>query len=611
MPHSVAERKGLNMKKLISTILMAALLLSLVCNAFAESNLSQNTENGNEWTVWSEWSTTEVVASDTREVETRQTKAAIQYKMVHYGTQRDTEPYYRIFRDFSVASMMDKYHARASYGEKHLTRTVTADQMRAATEYPQYSPPNGSFVQIVYNGELYEGYQQGNTTAYNFGDDNKVWFIEETEYAYVTEYRYRDLKKSHGGDNTDLTAFGTCGKNAVWELDSEGTLAIAGSGKMDNFEEASEMNQAPWGKYSTSIIKVEILPGITNIGGRAFCNCCNLKSVRIPSSITGIGYKAFEGTAVETLYIDNLESYLHIDIKSFILQYNEKGTNKVYINGKIAKNVVIPDSISKIPHYAFFSWDCMKSVKIPSSVTHIGEQAFCDLYNFDTLYLDDLESFLRIEYNEWDKFSEFRFSSRKGITVYINDKLAEELIIPDTISVIPHYAFNNWQSVKRVTIPNGVTTIERAAFGNCDNLEEVSIPRTLKVIYPNNFDDCAKLKKLYIEDLESYLQIEFDVNIYFFGSEATQAEVYINGKKCENLVIPDTVSIIPGEAFVGWTCLKSVTIPDSVSKISSWAFGGCSNIKEVNYEGSKEQWEEITGGEEIFDKAVRINCNYR
>lgn len=30
------------------------------------------------------------------------------------------------------------------------------------------------------------------STAYNFGDDNKVWFIESEDYYTTTEYRYRD-----------------------------------------------------------------------------------------------------------------------------------------------------------------------------------------------------------------------------------------------------------------------------------------------------------------------------------------------------------------------------------------------------------------------------------
>ena len=70
-----------------------------------------------------------------------------------------------------------------------ITKYVTVAQMNLATSYPA----NGALVNLKYNGESYGGYQMGTTTAYNFGDDNKVWFIESEDYSVVTEYRHRDL----------------------------------------------------------------------------------------------------------------------------------------------------------------------------------------------------------------------------------------------------------------------------------------------------------------------------------------------------------------------------------------------------------------------------------
>ena len=141
------------------------------------------------WSEWSSWSTNPVTSSTTREVETRQSRSLIGYNMVHYGTQQAVEPYYRMFRDYSIGGNYSKYGARSSYTEKHLTKYVTVAQMNSATSYPA----NGALINLTYNGESYGGYQMGTTTAYNFGDDNKVWFIESEDYSVVTEYRHRDL----------------------------------------------------------------------------------------------------------------------------------------------------------------------------------------------------------------------------------------------------------------------------------------------------------------------------------------------------------------------------------------------------------------------------------
>lgn len=140
------------------------------------------------WTEWSSWSSNPVTSSSTREVETRTNQTVTGYNMVHYGTQQAKDPHYRMFRDYSIGGDYSFYGARESYGEKHLTKYVTAREFYYATPYSG----NGSWVSITYNGENYQGYQMSSSTAYNFGDDNKVWFIESEDYYTTTEYRYRD-----------------------------------------------------------------------------------------------------------------------------------------------------------------------------------------------------------------------------------------------------------------------------------------------------------------------------------------------------------------------------------------------------------------------------------
>lgn len=149
----------------------------------------EGSHGAQQWTDWSEWTTDEITSSSVQEIQTRQNRVLIGYNMVHYGTQQDTSPYYRMFRDYSIDGNYELYHARASYKEKHLTKTVSIAQMNSASEYP----PNGDFITLVYNGDSYQGFQMGNSIAYIFGDDNKVWFIESEEYTTITEYRYRSL----------------------------------------------------------------------------------------------------------------------------------------------------------------------------------------------------------------------------------------------------------------------------------------------------------------------------------------------------------------------------------------------------------------------------------
>ena len=136
-------------------------------------------QNDGRWGPWSEWSTKPVRSSPTREVEQRQMLAG--YNMFHYRTQFRDEPYWRVFRNFSVNGDYDALYSRYSYGEKYAERTVAASELADAT---MVSPDSWN----VYPGK---GFQDGVTTAFDFHDDEYLWFVGSA--VYETVYRYRDL----------------------------------------------------------------------------------------------------------------------------------------------------------------------------------------------------------------------------------------------------------------------------------------------------------------------------------------------------------------------------------------------------------------------------------
>lgn len=94
------------------------------------------------------------------------------------------------------------------------------------------------------------------------------------------------------GDVVDVPqakASGNCGTGVNWNLDTDGTLTISGSGQMeDGFGESFLPSY-----YQNAVKKVIIQNGITRIGGAAFFGLTNLKEVTIPESVTSIGYQAF------------------------------------------------------------------------------------------------------------------------------------------------------------------------------------------------------------------------------------------------------------------------------------------------------------------------------
>lgn len=102
----------------------------------------------------------------------------------------------------------------------------------------------------------------------------------------------------------------------TWEFNaSDGTLTISGTGAMPSYwslnTSAGDRNgsSAPWQtSFRTSIKKVVVESGVTNIGARAFMDCINLTSISLPETVKTIDDAAFYGC--DSLYTVNFPSSL-------------------------------------------------------------------------------------------------------------------------------------------------------------------------------------------------------------------------------------------------------------------------------------------------------------
>lgn len=93
---------------------------------------------------------------------------------------------------------------------------------------------------------------------------------------------------------------GKIGESEVtWELQSDGTLYIAGTGEMPEFEVNSALStRQPWHSYiandsGITIKKLVVKDGVTSLSEGAFQGCINLESAEIASSVTSIPYQCF------------------------------------------------------------------------------------------------------------------------------------------------------------------------------------------------------------------------------------------------------------------------------------------------------------------------------
>ena len=177
------------------------------------------------------------------------------------------------------------------------------------------------------------------------------------------------------------------------------------------------------------------------------------------------------------------------------------------------------------------------------------------------------------------------------------------ITIPDTVTRIGEYAFNDSASLTSITIPASVTSIGWSAFSGCP-IETATIPalaanrinnsqlKTVTItsgerINERAFSGCASLTSITIPD-----------SVTSIGRGAFSGCTGLT-----SITIPDSVTSIGENAFYGCTGLTSVTIPDSVTSIDVNAFRDCTGLTSIKFQGTKAQWYAIEG-----IKGIGVRC---
>ena len=109
--------------------------------------------------------------------------------------------------------------------------------------------------------------------------------------------------------------------------------------------------------------RISLPESLDMIGSSAFSGCAKLTKIDIPSGVVYIGRSAFSGT--NWLKAQSDEAFI-IAGDGILVQYNGN-----------AENIVIPETVKRIPAYRFASLSTEpKSFTIPSSVQYISMDAF-------------------------------------------------------------------------------------------------------------------------------------------------------------------------------------------------------------------------------------------
>ena len=229
------------------------------------------------------------------------------------------------------------------------------------------------------------------------------------------------------------------------------------------------------------------------------------------------------------------------------------------VKGATSGSVVIPASVTyEGVEYSVtsigseaFKGRSMTSVTIPNSVTSIGENAFQGCSGLTSVHISDIAAWCRISFGSG----------------YANPLHCA------------HHLYLGDEEIKDLVIPNSVTCIERYALWGCSGLTSVTIPGSVTSIGSSAFYGCSGLTAVHISDIGAWCKISF---IQSSNPLKLARHLFLNGEEVKDLVIPNSVTSIKGDAFYGCTGLTSVTIGNSVTSIGNAAFYGCTSLTSVS-----------------------------
>lgn len=353
----------------------------------------------------------------------------------------------------------------------------------------------------------------------------------------------------------------------------------------------------------TNLIKAD-LSKISVLNRAAFANCVNFAGdgngdLRLPS-LTSIEDGVFGG--YNTTICNGLKRVL--DLGRITTLPKGSDSLSIFRNQQSLTEVYLPDTLTTIGDFVFGACSSLTNINLPASLTTIGRGAFSsctslaiviDTPNLETLgqdafrmYGDRIGSLIGIE--NLGKITIIQNASGDSSGCFRNQKSLTYAKLPNTLTKIGSYAFYGCSALTSVNFPSSLKSIENSAFSGCTSLEivDLSLPNLTSLgqnaFYGVNIRKISNLGKI------TSLPNSSSNNQNF-------------GKKdiLEEIVLPETITYIPGNSFQGYSNLKKINL-ENIEKVGGYVFANALNGVELRM----PKLSTIEGNQLFYNSGVTI-----
>jgi len=287
---------------------------------------------------------------------------------------------------------------------------------------------------------------------------------------------------------------------------------------------------------------ITIPKNVRYIGRLAF-GSCKFSTVRMGAGVKVIADGAFENcTKIRRFYYDGtISDWCGIDFAPGCVRVEDvdyEDTPLYYVeefrvNGDttVVTDLVIPDSVKKIPMNAFASYRALKSVVIPATVDTVCSGAF-----YKSFYSKEL------------RYLEKATVAAKEICPYAF-KCVNELHLTTDVKHLDNNAINGIDSLYFSGTLEQFCNMHREGYGR-----------------------------------KSYYDEEYNDSVYYIGGTSLGYvdNFFIQDRLVTDLSVP-AMEKMDASIFQGFTGLKSVSLPSNVREIGKMAFYNCSGLQNVKF----------------------------
>lgn len=298
--------------------------------------------------------------------------------------------------------------------------------------------------------------------------------------------------------------------------------------------------------YTMSKLTEIVIPGnVKRIEDGAFKGCTSLTEVTIPKGLTHIGPEVFSGCSkITTVHWNavNCELSGHTYIGSLCHPF--------YDSRKSITTFTFGEGVESVPAYMCTDMVALTNLQLPSTIKHIGSEAF---------------------------------SGCKGL---------DEIILPASVDTIDYRAFYNCTGLLALEIPDHVTMIGKEAFYGCSGITSLTIGKSVASIGASAFEGCSGLFSVtwnsrncqnFSSTNSPFIKLNKGIVLFSFGDEVENIPDYLcyNMGNLLSVSLPLSLKRIGNRAFYQCVGMEEAELPEGLVQIGEYAFYGCTSLTAV------------------------------